>query len=85
MSVGFIRSKFDSNIYFIFFENIPIYLLIYVDNMLLISKLKSKIDELKEILGVEFDMKDLRIVKKILGMVIDREKSKNKLKIHQST
>lgn len=80
--VGFIKSKLNSNLYFIFSENIPIYLLIYVDDMLLISKSKFKIDELKKILGAEFDMKDLGIGKKILGMVIDRDKSKTKLKIH---
>ena len=56
------------------FETIPIYLLLYVDDMLLISKSKSKICELKKILNTEFYMKDLGNAKKILGMNIERKR-----------
>ena len=49
-------------------------LLLYVDDMLHISKSKSKICELKKILNIEFDMKDLGNAKKILGMNIERNR-----------
>ena len=45
-----------------------IYLLLYVDDMLITSKSKSAIDKLKKDLYFEFEMKDLGEVKKVLGM-----------------
>ena len=37
---GFVRSKYDSCIYYMLNDNIPIYLLLYVDDMLLINESK---------------------------------------------
>lgn len=42
-----------------FSNAIFVYLLIYVDDMLLISKSKSRITELKQVLSSEFEIKDL--------------------------
>ena len=81
LSIGFTRSKYDNCFYFMTSDNVAVYLLLYVNNMLLISQ--SKISELKLILNAEFDMKDLGNARKILGMMIDRDRLKNKLKIHQ--
>ena len=53
--------------------------------MLLISKSKSKIVELKRVLNTEFDMKDLCNAKRILSMVIERNRKDNMLKVHQSS
>ncbi|CAM8886142.1 unnamed protein product [Rhodiola kirilowii] len=58
-------------------------MLLYVDDILLISKPVDKIKVLKSQLSSEFDMKDLGRAKKILGMVIDRDRSKCFLKLHQ--
>ena len=44
-----------------------IYLLLYVDDMLIASKSRSVIDKLKKGLSYEFEMKDLGEVKKVLG------------------
>ena len=51
--------------------------------MLIISKSKSKIYELKKTLSFEFDVKDLGKAKKILGMFIKRNRDNCTLKIHQ--
>ena len=56
-----------------------VYLLLYVDDMLIAAKSKSNIQKLKDLLSVEFDMKDLDVAQKILGMEIYRDKDKNKL------
>ena len=40
-------------------DNTYIYLLLYVDDMLLASKDREVIDDLKLLLNSEFDMKDL--------------------------
>uniref|UniRef100_A0A803PW15 Reverse transcriptase Ty1/copia-type domain-containing protein n=1 Tax=Cannabis sativa TaxID=3483 RepID=A0A803PW15_CANSA len=48
------------------------YLLLYVDDILIIGKEKSEIKKIKGKLSEEFDMKDLSKAKKILGIEIDQ-------------
>ena len=50
-----------------------IYLLLYVDDMLIASMSRYTIDELKIDLSFEFEMKDLGERKKVLGMEIKRD------------
>ncbi|GJW77493.1 protein NLRC3 [Tanacetum coccineum] len=50
-----------------------IYLLLYVDDMLVAAKDMEEIKKLKILLNTEFDMKDLGAARKILGMEIIRE------------
>lgn len=82
LGIGFIRSQYDNCFYFIL-SDIPVYLLLYVDDILIISKSKDKISELKSMLNTNFDMKNLGPARKILGMTTERERSKSSLKIHQ--
>ncbi|CAM8922241.1 unnamed protein product [Rhodiola kirilowii] len=84
LSIGFVRSNYDSCLYFSSLDNDPVYLLLYVDDMLLISKSMHKINKLKSDLKSEFDMKDLGHARKILGMIIDRDRNKCFLKLHQN-
>jgi len=49
------------------------YLLLYVNDMLIVFKSRSTIDKLKEDLSFKFEMKDLGEVKKVLGMEIERD------------
>jgi hypothetical protein len=49
------------------------YLLQYVDDMLIAAKSKKEITTLKAQLSNEFEMKDLGAAKKILGMKITRD------------
>ena len=51
--------------------------------MLIAAKNKSYISELKELLSKEFEMKDLRYAKKILGMEIYRDRKVSKLWLTQ--
>ena len=50
------------------------FLLIYVDDMLLACKYKSQIQEVKRILKSKFDMIDLGKAKRILSMEIIRNR-----------
>ena len=45
-----------------------IYLLLYVDDMLIASRSRSEIDALKRDLSSEFEMKDLGEARKVLGL-----------------
>ncbi|TXG46509.1 hypothetical protein EZV62_027989 [Acer yangbiense] len=73
------RSHFDHCVYFCKLQDGTfVYLLLYVDDMLIASKSKVEIDRLKAQLSSEFDMKDLGEAKKILGMEIKRDRVKDK-------
>ena len=81
---GFHRSKFDSCVYFKkTIDGSFICLLIYVDDMLIICKNMVDINQLKEAFKSEFEMKDLRAAKRILGIDILRDKKKDTLSLTQ--
>ena len=60
-----------------------IYLLLYVDDMLIATKSQDEIDKLKAQMSKEFEMKDLGEAKKILGMEINRDRERGKLWLSQ--
>ena len=61
-----------------------IYLLIYVDDMLIACKQKEEIEKLKVELNTEFEMKDLGAATKILGMQIIKDRDSKTLYLSQS-
>jgi hypothetical protein len=62
-----------------------VYLLLYVDDMLIASHDKSLIVELNAQLSHEFDMKDLGLAKKILGMEIQCDRRASTLFLSQKS
>jgi len=56
-----------------------IYLLLYVDDVLIASKSRSVTVKLKKDLSTEFEMKDLGKAKKVLGMEIERDRKSVKI------
>ena len=72
-------------IYFKLTEDNMVYLLLYVDDMLVACKEKRHLEQVKEMLKVEFEMKDLGSAKRILGMEIERDKSKRVLRLSQKS
>jgi cytochrome c biogenesis protein ResB len=84
MGQKYIRSKYDHCVYLHELrDGSYIYLLFYVDDMLIASKSQVEIDKLKVQLNKEFEMKDLGEVKKILGMEISRNRQRGKLWLTQ--
>ncbi|KAH9767149.1 hypothetical protein KPL71_011170 [Citrus sinensis] len=78
-SHGFNKCSFDCCVYYKTTKaNLHIYLLLYVDDMLIACKQRDEIDALKLLFSSEFDMKDLGYTKKILGMEIRRNKNEGK-------
>ena len=66
-------NKYDSCVYYkTLHSGNFIYLLLYVDDMLLTCKQKEKLEWLKDELSSEFEIKDLGPATKILGMHIIR-------------
>ncbi|KAH9781781.1 hypothetical protein KPL71_008610 [Citrus sinensis] len=84
ISTGYLRSKYDNCVYS---ESSSsggvVYLLIYVDDMLLASKDRSEIKKLKDLLNAEFEMMDLGCAKRILGMDIIRNRAAGTLFVSQ--
>ncbi|GKB77841.1 retrotransposon protein, putative, ty1-copia subclass [Tanacetum coccineum] len=63
ISNGFSRNNYDICVYFKeFAPGMYIYLLLYVDDMLIACKSKSEIEYTKGLLQKEFDMKELHVV-----------------------
>nr|GEW89588.1 reverse transcriptase domain-containing protein [Tanacetum cinerariifolium] len=78
---GFSRSSYDSCVYFKeFAPGMYIYLLLYVDDMLIACESKSEIEYTKGLLRKEFDIKELGPARKILGMEIVRDRGNRTLK-----
>lgn len=64
-------------------ENI-IYLLIYVDDLLICGKDKKKIQSIKKLLSDRFKMKDLGEINEYLGIEVDYNYCKYKMKLSQT-
>lgn len=80
----FLRSQYDSCVYFKqLSDGSFVYLLIYIDDMLIVGRDMSKINKIKAQLSGEFEMKDLGAANKILGMEIHRDREAEKLYLSQ--
>uniref|UniRef100_A0A2N9EX70 Reverse transcriptase Ty1/copia-type domain-containing protein n=1 Tax=Fagus sylvatica TaxID=28930 RepID=A0A2N9EX70_FAGSY len=77
---GYSRSEYDNCVYHRkLSDDSLVYLLLYVDDMLIAAKNLVEINKLKTQLSGEFEMKDLGAAKKILGMEIHRDREASKL------
>jgi hypothetical protein len=79
-SHGFERSPYDA---YVFQQTLTdgtrMYMLLYVDDILIAGKSRSAIDETKAMLKSEFEMKDLGATKRLFGMDICHDGSRGKL------
>ena len=82
---GYHRSEYDNYVYHKeLFDGSFIYLLLYVDDMLIAYKNMFEINKLKNQLQGEFEMKTLELqIKKILSMGIHRNRETRKLYLSQ--
>ena len=77
---GYSRSQHDNCVYHRKFSDRSfVYLLLYIDDMLIPAHDISLINKLKAQLNSEFEMKDLGGPKKILGMEIHRDRQAQKI------
>ena len=68
-SLGFTKSKVDSNLYYKVEEGNPVILLLYVDDLFVTGE-DGLIVDTKRKLAVEFEMKDLVMMHYFLGMEV---------------
>jgi hypothetical protein len=69
MSLGFTKSKVDSNIYFKVMNDEPVVLLLYVDDLFLTGE-ENLITDCKRKLSAEFEMKYLGLMHYLLGLEV---------------
>ena len=82
--IGYKRCEYDYCVYVKSLDDDSfIFLLLYVDDMLIATKSMIKVNKLKSLLSKEFDMKDLGAAKKILGMEIHKDRASKRLWVSQ--
>ena len=80
VSQGYTRTNANHCVYVRKFPNDKfVILLLYVDDMLIVGQDACVIGNLKKDLFKSFDMKDLGLIRQILGMQILRDKKAKKL------
>jgi hypothetical protein len=83
LGLGFVRSRADHYVYSMHVGNHFIYVVLNVDDMLLVGNNMDVIKEVKLQLSSKFDMKDLGAANFILGMEIKRDCASRKLWLNQ--
>ena len=80
---GFCKAEKDPCCYFKKYTDSYVFLLLYVDDMLIAVSSMREINNLKTRLSATFEMKDLGPAKQILGMKISRDRSAGTLNLSQ--
>ena len=81
LRIGYKRCEYDCCVYLD--DGSFIFLLLYVDYMIIVGNHLCDVNELKSLLSEDFDMKDLGPTKKILGMEIHKDKQSIRLWLSQ--
>lgn len=82
--LGFKRSKSDYCLYVLRDENFVVYLILYVDDMMICSNCDKIIDDIKKELAREFSMKDLGSIRHFMGLNIQYNQDEGEMYIDQS-
>ncbi|CAI7796376.1 unnamed protein product [Closterium sp. NIES-53] len=83
LSLGFVWSECDHALYMLNKDEKKPVLLLYVDDLLLVSDSKTLVADMKTKLAAEFSMRDLGAVSHYLGMHIDHNRGNKNLALHQ--
>jgi hypothetical protein len=75
LSIGFIRCKYDLNVYFLKHDDSLFLILLYVDDLLMTWNLTSAIDSAKSTLHDRFSMTDLVLLHYFLGLEVSQSTS----------
>ena len=77
------RSQYDPNVYISKTGSRQVILLLYVDDILIFSPSRDKVNALKRLLHEKYRMTDLGPIKKFLGLVIERDRSRRRILVQQ--
>lgn len=85
LSLGFVRSNYEYCLYSKVTEKGHMYLLIYVNDLLLAGTNSADVFNMKKTLSKIFKMKDLGPISYFLGMSIKQDMSNSKITLNQTT
>jgi histone deacetylase 1/2 len=74
-SIKFVRSDADFSVYVAQVGNVIIFIIIYIDGLILVCNNKDKLLQVKEELFQKFEMKDLGDLHFFLGMEVERDRA----------
>ncbi|CAI7861130.1 unnamed protein product [Closterium sp. NIES-53] len=80
---GFKKSECDHSLFLLQEKEHILMLLVYVDDILLFSKLSAMIERVEEMLEMQFKCSKMGDVKYYLGMHVERDLDKGVLRLHQ--
>ena len=83
--LNFKRSHYDHCLYYKYVDNSPIFLILYVDDMLIASTSLQLINVLQKDLSKVFEMKYLGNTKQILGMNIVNNRESSSILLNQKS
>lgn len=83
-SINFKKSTADPCLYTVKNGNYTVYLLIFVDDLLICSENEMEIKKIKFLLSQKFKMKDLGKIKEYLGITVDYDLKKGEMKLNQT-
>jgi len=84
LTLEFVRSAYDSCLYTRKSAKVEMYLILYVDDIVLASNSLEEIQLVKEQLKRKFEMDDMQEISNFLGMKIGYDMARSTLKINQS-
>ncbi|CAI7866141.1 unnamed protein product [Closterium sp. NIES-53] len=84
LGAGWKKSQVDTALYFKFGDDKVIcWVLVYVDDLLAAKSSTEMLKELKELLEATFELREISLVRKYLGLEMVRDRSARKLWLHQ--
>lgn len=84
IKISYRKCEYDCYVYVQSLNNGSyIFLLLYIDGVLIAAKCMIEVNKLKALLTKEFDMKDLGAAKNILGMEICKDRKYGRLWLSQ--
>jgi hypothetical protein len=84
-SIGFIQSDADPGFFYTDYKTERVYLVTYVDDLLIAAKTLEAVNNLKSKLMDIFNMRDLGEATEYLGMTIARDRTRHTIKLAQET
>lgn len=82
--IGFVPSPADPSLFTLTNKTSNVYLLVYVDDILIAGKDKATVSYIKEELLKKFEGRDLGLISSFLGINITRDRQNKTIKIDQS-
>ena len=83
-ALGFKMSQADSSLFVMVLDGITVYVIVYVDDMLIIGTILKAVQRIAEWISERFEVRIEQSVTKFLGILIDRENETGTTKIHST-